>query len=398
MKLAERIKRLGTENAFTTLAKINKLRAEGKDIISFSIGEPDFDTPRNIIDKCHEALEKGMTHYTGSQGMPEFRKAVAGYISRTRGIPVLPEEVVAVPGGKPIIFHSILACVDEGDEVLYPNPGYPIYESVINFVGAKAVPYPILEDRSFSVDVDMIEKLITPKTTFMVINSPHNPTGGSIPMEDLEKIAKLCIKHDIIVLSDEIYSRLIFGGGEHASIASLPGMKERTIILDGMSKTYAMTGWRLGYGVMPVKIAEAVTQLVTNDESCTTTFVQVAGIEALEGSQKGADDMKEVFAKRREIIVEELRKVPGFTCHMPKGAFYVFPNVTEACRKLGFADAKELADKLLYEAGVAVLARTAFGRKNDDEDQEYIRLSYATSTENIMKGVARIREYISARI
>lgn len=397
MKLAERIKRLGTENAFTTLAKINKLRAEGKDIISFSIGEPDFDTPRNIIDKCHEALDKGMTHYTGSQGMPEFRKAVAGYISRTRGIPVVPEEVVAVPGGKPIIFHSILACVDEGDEVLYPNPGYPIYESVINFAGAKAVPYQILEGKGFSVDVDMIEKLITPKTTFMVINSPHNPTGGSIPMADLEKIAKLCIKHDITVLSDEIYSRLIFGG-EHASIASVPGMKERTIILDGMSKTYAMTGWRLGYGVMPLSIAEAVTQLVTNDESCTTTFVQVAGIEALEGSQKGADDMKEVFAKRREIIVEELRKVPGFTCHMPKGAFYVFPNVTEACRKLGFKDAKELADKLLYEAGVAVLARTAFGKKYDDEDQEYIRLSYATSTENIMKGVARIREYISSRM
>lgn len=397
MKLAERIKRLGTENAFTTLAKINKLRAEGKDIISFSIGEPDFDTPRNIIDKCHEALDKGMTHYTGSQGMPEFRRAVAGYISKTRGIPVLPEEVVAVPGGKPIIFHSILACVDEGDEVLYPNPGYPIYESVINFAGAKAVPYPILEEKGFSVDVDMIEKLITPKTTFMVINSPHNPTGGSIPMADLERIAKLCIKHDITVLSDEIYSRLIFGG-EHASIASVPGMKERTIILDGMSKTYAMTGWRLGYGVMPLNIAEAVTQLVTNDESCTTTFVQIAGIEALEGSQKGADDMKEVFAKRREIIVEELRKVPGFTCHMPKGAFYVFPNVTEACKKLGFKDAKELADKLLYEAGVAVLARTAFGKKYDDEHQEYIRLSYATSTENIMKGVARIREYIAARI
>ena len=397
MKLAERIKRLGTENAFTTLAKINKLRAEGKDIISFSIGEPDFDTPRNIVDKCHEALDKGMTHYTGSQGMPEFRRAVASYVSRTRGIPVVPEEVVAVPGGKPIIFHSILACVDEGDEVLYPNPGYPIYESVINFAGAKAVPYPILEEKGFSVDVDMIEKLITPKTTFMVINSPHNPTGGSIPMADLERIAKLCIKHDITVLSDEIYSRLIFNG-EHASIASVPGMKERTIILDGMSKTYAMTGWRLGYGVMPIAIAEAVTQLVTNDESCTTTFVQIAGIEALEGSQKGADDMKEVFAKRREIIVEELRKVPGFTCHMPKGAFYVFPNVTEACRKLGFKDAKELADKLLYEAGVAVLARTAFGKKYEDEEEEYIRLSYATSTENIMKGVARIREYISSRM
>ena len=397
MKLAERIKRLGTENAFTTLAKINKLRAEGKDIISFSIGEPDFDTPRNIVDKCHEALDKGMTHYTGSQGMPEFRRAVASYVSRTRGIPVVPEEVVAVPGGKPIIFHSILACVDEGDEVLYPNPGYPIYESVINFAGAKAVPYPILEEKGFSVDVDMIEKLITPKTTFMVINSPHNPTGGSIPMADLERIAKLCIKHDITVLSDEIYSRLIFNG-EHASIASVPGMKERTIILDGMSKTYAMTGWRLGYGVMPLAIAEAVTQLVTNDESCTTTFVQIAGIEALEGSQKGADDMKEVFAKRREIIVEELRKVPGFTCHMPKGAFYVFPNVTEACRKLGFKDAKELADKLLYEAGVAVLARTAFGKKYEDEEEEYIRLSYATSTENIMKGVARIREYISSRM
>lgn len=397
MKLAKRLQRLGTENAFTVLAKVNKLKAEGHDIISFSIGEPDFDTPRNIIDKCHEALDKGMTHYTASQGLLDFRKAVAEYVSKTRGISVVPEEVVAVPGGKPIIFHSLLACVDEGDEVLYPNPGYPIYESVINFVGAKGIPVPIVEDRDFSIDVDGLEKLITPKTTFMIINSPHNPTGGSIPKKDLEKIAELCVKYDITVLSDEIYSRLIFKG-EHTSIASLPGMKERTIILDGMSKTYAMTGWRLGYGVMPAKIAEAVTQLVTNDESCTATFTQVAGIEALLGSQAGADDMKAVFAKRREVIVEELRKVPGFKCHMPNGAFYVFPNVTEACRMIGCKDSKELVDKLLFEAGVSVLPRTSFGVKNIGEKEEYIRLSYATSTENIVKGVGRIREYIKSQI
>lgn len=397
MKIAKRMQRLGTENAFTVLAKVNKLRAEGHDIISFSIGEPDFDTPRNIIDKCHEALDKGMTHYTGSQGLPDFRKAVAEYISRTRGISVVPEEVVAVPGGKPIIFHSIMACVDEGDEVLYPNPGYPIYESVINFVGAKAVPVPILEEKDFSLDVDNLEKLITPKTTFMIINSPQNPTGGSIPKADLQKIAQLCIKHDITVLSDEIYSRLIFNG-EHNSIASVPGMKERTIILDGMSKTYAMTGWRLGYGVMPVKIAEAVTQLVTNDESCTATFTQAAGIEALLGSQAGADEMKAVFAKRRELIVNELRKVPGFKCHMPSGAFYVFPNVTEACRMAKCKDSRELVDRLLLEAGVSVLPRTSFGVKNVGEKEEYIRLSYATSTENIMNGVARIRDFMKSLV
>ena len=318
MKLAKRLQNLGTENAFTTLAKINKLKAEGKEIIVFSIGEPDFDTPRNIIDAAHKALDSGMTHYTPSQGYMDFRKAIAEYISKTRQISVVPEEVVVVPGGKPIIFHSILACVDEGDEVLCPSPGYPIYESVINFVGAKAVHVPILESKNFSIDVDSLEKLITPKTTFMVINSPHNPTGGSIPRKDLERIAELCIKHDITVLSDEIYSRLIFDG-EHSSIASIPGMKERTIILDGMSKTYAMTGWRLGYGVMPAKIAEAVTQLVTNDESCTATFTQVAGIEALMGSQKGADDMKETFRKRRDIIVEELRKVGLQMPHAGRG-------------------------------------------------------------------------------
>lgn len=395
MKLAKRLENLGTENAFTTLAKINKLKSEGKEIIVFSIGEPDFDTPRNIIDAAHKALDNGMTHYTASQGLMDFRKAIAQYISKTRNISVVPEEVVVVPGGKPIIFHSILACVDPGDEVLCPSPGYPIYESVINFVGARAVHVPILESKNFSVDVDALEKLITPKTTFMVINSPHNPTGGSIPKKDLERIAELCVKHDITVLSDEIYSRLIFDG-EHNSIASLPGMKERTIILDGMSKTYAMTGWRLGYGVMPVKIAEAVTQLVTNDESCTATFTQIAGIEALLGSQKGADDMKETFRKRRGIIVEELRKVPGFTCHMPAGAFYVFPNVTKACKMTGCSGAKELADRLLYEAGVAVLPRTSFGSKDPDEKEEYIRLSYATTTENILKGVAKIADFIRA--
>jgi len=397
LKLAKRLERLGTENAFVTLAKVNKLREEGKDIIAFSIGEPDFDTPRNIIDKCHEALDKGMTHYTPSAGMLDFRKSIAKYISNTRGIEVSPDEVVVVPGGKPIIFYSIMACVDEGDEVLYPNPGYPIYESVINFVGAKAVPVPIEESKGFSIDVDKLEKLITPKTTFMVINSPHNPTGGSIPRKDLEKIAELCIKHDITVLSDEIYSRLKFNG-KHESIASIPGMKERTIILDGMSKTYAMTGWRLGYGVMPKRVAEAVAQLVTNDASCTATFTQLAGKEALEGPQDGADHMKKVFAERREIIVSELNKVPGFKCHVPDGAFYVFPNVTEACKLLGCKDSRELADKLLYEAGVAVLPRTAFGVKNADEKEEYIRLSYATSTENIVKGIARIIDYVKARI
>ncbi|MCR4426778.1 MAG: pyridoxal phosphate-dependent aminotransferase [Firmicutes bacterium] len=393
MKLAERVGRLGTESAFSVLATVNELRARGRDIITFAIGEPDFDTPENIKDRCKQALDEGYTHYSPSFGILALREAIAAYISRTRGIPADPGEVVVTPGAKPIIFHSLLACVDPGDEVIYPNPGFPIYESMINFVGARPVPIFLDERNGFSFDVDRLRRLISPRTTFMIINSPENPTGGVLSRQDLESIAELAIEHDITVLSDEVYSRLVYDA-PFESIASIPGMKERTIILDGFSKTYAMTGWRLGYGVMRPELASAVTRLVTNSESCTATFTQVAGVEALTGSQGRANEMREEFLARRNLIVSELNSIPGFRCLTPGGAFYVYPNVTEACKMLGCADSSEFQSRLLHEAGVAVLPRSAFGCRVEGETDEYVRFSYATSRENIIEGARRIREYI----
>jgi aspartate aminotransferase len=393
VRLAERMSRLGTETAFEVLAEVKQLEAQGRQIISFAIGEPDFDTPDNVKQAGIEAINSNETHYGPSAGIMPLREAIASYIGSTRGISVRPEEVVVTPGAKPIIFHSILALVDPGDEVIYPNPGFPIYESVINFVGGVPVPMPLLEERDFRFDIDHLRSVVNEKTKLLILNSPQNPTGGVLTKEDLAAVAELAMKYDFMVLSDEVYSRLVFDGEFH-SIASIPGMKERTIILDGFSKTYAMTGWRLGYGVMPEELAVHVARIETNCESCTATFTQIAGVEALTGPQDASAAMAAEFKRRRDFIVAGLNDIEGISCRTPGGAFYAFPNVTEAVRKLGLKDANELARKLLYEGNVAVLGRTCFGTRNVGENEEYVRLSYATSMENIKEGLARIKAVI----
>ncbi|MER3468852.1 MAG: aspartate aminotransferase [Thermoflexus sp.] len=380
MRLAQRMSRLGTETAFEVLARAKALEAQGREIIHLEIGEPDFDTPAHIKAAAVRALEEGYTHYTPAAGIPALRQAIADYIRRTRGIPVGPENVVVVPGGKPIMFFAILALVEEGDEVIYPNPGFPIYESMIRFVGARPVPLRLRMENEFRVDVEELAALITPRTRMLILNSPANPTGGVLTREDLAAIAELCLRHDLVVLSDEIYSRILYEG-EHISIASFPGMLERTIILDGFSKTYAMTGWRLGYGVMPEPLAEAVTRLMINSNSCTAAFTQMAGIAALTGPQDDVDRMVAAFRERREVIVEGLNRIPGFRCLKPKGAFYAFPNIEGT----GMSS-RQLAAYLLEEAGVAVLSGTAFGEYGEG----FLRLSFANSVENIRRALERI--------
>jgi aspartate/methionine/tyrosine aminotransferase len=379
--LADRMAVLGTETAFEVLARAKALERQGKNIIHLEIGEPDFDTPQNIKEAAVKALYAGYTHYVPAAGIPELREAIAEYISKTREIQVDPEEVVVTPGAKPIIFFTILACVNPGEEVLYPNPGFPIYESVIKFVGAKPVPIPLKEENDFRIDHEYVKEKITEKTKMIILNSPENPTGGVLTRDDLKLIAD-CIaeRDDLIVLSDEIYSRIIYEGS-HESIASLPGMKEKTVILDGFSKTYAMTGWRLGYGVMRKDLAEKITQLMINSNSCTCAFIQMAGIEALKGPQDSVDRMVAEFRKRREIIVEGLNRIKGVTCKKPKGAFYVFPNITGTGMR-----SKELSDYLLNEVGVAVLPGTSFGRYGEG----YLRISFANSAENIKEALRRI--------
>lgn len=378
MKLADRMSRLGTETAFEVLARAKQLEAQGKEIVHLEIGEPDFDTPRNITDAAIKALNEGWTHYNPSAGLPDMRETIAQYISKTRNIKVNPAQVVVTPGAKPIMFFSILALVNEGDEVIYPNPGFPIYESVIEFVGAKAVPIQLREENDFRLDTDELKKLVTQKTKLIVINSPQNPTGGILTVDDLKAIADIALSQDIMVLADEIYSRIIYEG-EHHSISTFPGMQERTILLDGFSKTYAMTGWRLGYGVMREDLAALIAKLQTNSNSCTASFTQRAGIEALTGSQDEVARMDAEFKKRRDVIVAGLNAIPRISCKTPKGAFYVFPNV----KKIGW-EAKKLADYILNEGGVAALAGTSFGKFGEG----YIRLSYANSIENIKKGLS----------
>jgi len=347
--------RLGTETAFEVLVKAKALEAQGRDIIHLEIGEPDFDTPSNIIEAGCDALRKGFTHYGPSAGMMELREVIAQHVSKTRRVNVTPDEVVVVPGGKPIIFFSILALAEDRDEIIYPNPGFPIYESMINYVGAKAVPIRLREDLDFRVDLDELAGLINDRTKLIILNSPQNPTGGVLEKKDIEAVASVIGDRNIMVLSDEIYSRLIFEG-EHHSIMSLEGMKERTILLDGFSKTYAMTGWRMGYGVMRVDLATHISRLMTNSSSCTASFSQVAGIEALRGPQESVDHMRDEFKKRRDVMVAGLNKIKGFSCQLPHGAFYVFPNITATG-----CPSKKLADALLDDAGVAALSGTAFG-------------------------------------
>jgi aspartate aminotransferase len=385
MKLAQRMSHLGTETAFEVLARAKQLEKEGKEIVHLEIGEPDFNTPQNITEAAIEALKEGYTHYGPSAGLPELREVIARYISDTRKILVDPEEVVVTPGGKPIMFFSILALVDEGDEVIYPNPGFPIYESVIEFLGANPVPIMLREENDFRLDVTELKQLVTSKTKLIIINSPQNPTGGILTLEDLKAIADIAISNNIYILSDEIYSRIIYEG-KHHSIASLPDMKERTIILDGLSKTYAMTGWRIGYGVMNKNLAPHIARLMTNSNSCTASFTQRASIEAIAGDQSEVDKMVKEFKRRRDVIVKGLCDIPKLSCPTPKGAFYVFPNV----KKIGW-DTKKLADAILAEAGVAVLSGTAFGKFGEG----YLRISYANSVENINKALERIRKFLA---
>jgi aspartate/methionine/tyrosine aminotransferase len=372
---------LGTETAFEVLAKAKALEKQGRDIVHLEIGEPDFDTPANIKEAAVKALHAGYTHYVPAAGIQELRETIAEYTSETRNVDVDPEEVVVTPGAKPIMFFGILALVNPGEEVLNLNPGFPIYESVINFVGAKQILIPLKEENDFRFDPEYVKKKITKKTKIIVLNSPENPTGGVLTREDLKVVADcLADRDDVFVISDEVYSRMLYEG-EHESIISLPGMKKKTILLDGFSKTYAMTGWRLGYGVMRKDIAQKMTQLMINSNSCTCAFVQMAGIEALKGPQDEAEKMVAEFKKRREVIVSGLNNIKGITCRKPRGAFYVFPNIT----RTGM-DCRKLSDYLLNKAGVAVLSGTAFGQYGEG----YLRLSFANSVENINKALERM--------
>jgi len=382
MKLAERMSRLGTESAFDVLARARALEAQGKDIIHLEIGEPDFPTPRHVVEAGKRALDEGWTKYGPTPGFPELRDTIAAYISRTRGIAVDRDNVCVVPGGKPIMYFSMMAVVEPGDEVIYPDPGFPIYESVIRFLGATPVPIPLREERGFAFDLDTLRQRLSAKTKMVVLNSPANPTGGVLSRDDLADIARLLRDRDLIVLSDEIYSRIWY---EHEPISITtvdPGIVEKTIILDGFSKTYSMTGWRLGYGVMPKWLAAAVNLLTVNSNSCTASFSQRAGIAAIEGPQDCVAAMVAEFRKRRDAIVKGLNDIPGFRCTLPAGAFYAFPNVTGTGKS-----SKELADLLLTEAGVACLNGTAFGQHGDG----FLRFSYANSLEHILEAIERIK-------
>ncbi len=380
--------RLGTEGAFDVLVRARELEARGKEIIHLEIGEPDFPTAPHIVEAATRALRDGWTHYGPSAGLAELRGAVAEDAGRRRGIPVDPAEVVITPGAKPILFFTILALVEPDDEVLYPNPGFPIYESMIRFVGGHAIPYALPEERDFDVDVDEILKKITDRTRLVILNSPHNPTGGVMGRDQVARLARGLEGREVLVLSDEIYSRLIYEG-EPTSLAQFPAMKDRTIILDGFSKTYAMTGWRLGYGVMRPDLAREVALLMTNANSCTASFTQMAGVEALRGDQSGVDRMREEFRRRRGVIVEGLNGIRGFRCRQPRGAFYAFPNITGTGR-----NSRSLADALLNEAGVACLAGTAFGSSGEG----YLRFSFANSVENIRKALERIESWTKKEV
>jgi len=380
--------RLGTETAFEVLNRARALEKQGKEIVHLEIGEPDFDTPANIVEAGIDALHMGWTHYGPAAGLPDLRQEIADYISRTRQVPISSQEVVVVPGGKPIIFFTILALIDDGDEVIYPNPGFPIYESMIDYVGGRAVAIPLREERDFALDVKELASLITDRTKLIILNSPHNPTGGVLTKRDILEIAEAIGDRNIMILSDEIYSRLIYEG-EHFSIMSVPGFKERTILLDGFSKTYAMTGWRMGYGVMRPDLAAQIARLNTNSNSCTASFTQVAGIAALRGDQSSVDKMSAEFKRRRDAFVAGLNKIKGFSCRIPKGAFYVFPNIT----KTGWPS-KKLADALLEQAGVAALSGTAFGKYGEG----YLRFSVANSLENLNTALEKIEEWVGKNL
>ncbi len=373
--------RLGTESAFEVLARAKALERAGRQIVHLEIGEPDFDTPAHIKDAAKQALDAGATHYGPSAGLPELREAIAKHIGETRGVPVAPEEVVVTPGAKPIMFFTILALVGHGDEVIHPNPGFPIYESVVNFVGGVPVPIPLREESGFGFDMELFERRVSPKTKLIIINSPENPTGGVLERSQIERIATIAAERRIPVLADEIYRQFLYEG-EFVSILGFPGMRDLTILLDGFSKSYAMTGWRLGYGVMPPALAEQVTRLMVNSASCTASFVQLAGIAALQGDQTPVARMVAEFKRRRDVIVDGLNALPGVSCSRPRGAFYVFPNVTATGRS-----SDEVAERLLNEAGVAALSGAAFGAHGEG----YLRFSYANSEANLRLALERMR-------
>src|SRR4030067_1821680 len=385
MKLAQRRSLLGTETAFEVLDRARRLEAGGKSIIHLEIGEPDFNTPSNIISAACRALHDGYTHYGPAAGLPELREIIAERVSQTKKKKIKPSNWVVTPGAKPIMFFAVLALIEKGDEVIYPNPGFPIYASIIDFIGAKAVPIKLREENQFRMDVGELRKLVNKKTKLLFLNSPHNPTGSVLSYEDLKQIAEIVLKHkQLFVLSDEIYGRVLYDGIAH-SPASFPGMPEKTIILDGFSKAYAMTGWRLGYGVMPEKLATAMARLMINSNSCTATFSQRAALEAMSGPQEEVEKMVAEFRRRRDVIVQELNSIPKLSCQIPRGAFYVFPNI----KKTGWKS-KKFADYLLEEAGVAVLSGTSFGKYGEG----FVRISYANSLENIKEGLNRIRKAV----
>jgi aspartate aminotransferase len=382
LRLSERMYRLGTETAFEVAARARALEAQGKPIIHLEIGEPDFDTPKNVREAAKEALDEGYTHYTGATGIPELRKAIADYAGKNRGLQFDPENVVVTPGAKPIMFYTMMALLEPGDEVIYPNPGFPIYESMINFLGGVAVPLQLSERRDFRVNLEELEQRISSKTRLIILNSPHNPTGGVLTYDDLKQIADLAVKHDLVVLADEIYSEIIYEG-QHHSILSFPGMMERTILLDGFSKTFAMTGWRMGYGIFPGEWIPHISRLIINSVSCTSAFSQRAAVEALTGPRTEIDAMLEAFSRRRDLVYNGVNKIPGLRCNKPEGAFYSFPNITDT----GLTS-REYADYLLREADVAVLPGTAFGEYGEG----YVRISFANSEANLTEALKRIRK------
>ncbi len=383
MKLAARMGRLGTETAFEVLARTRALEAQGRHVVHLEIGEPDFDTPANVVRAAQEALGRGETHYGPSAGLLALREAIAEDSSRRRGVPVAPDQVVVYPGAKPVMFFMFLALLEEGDEAIYPNPGFPIYESMIHYAGARAVPLPLRPENQFRADVAELAALVTPRTKIIVLNSPQNPTGSMLASADLQAIGRLAAERGIWILADEIYSRILHGA-RHDTVLRY-GDPARIVLLDGFSKTYAMTGWRLGYGIMPAEFAVHMARLQTNATSCTASFTQHAGIEALRGPQEAVDRMVAEFRRRRDVIVAGLNALEGVSCVEPQGAFYVFPDI----RGTGFTS-KELATRLLDEAGVACLSGTAFGRHGDG----FLRFSYANSVENIGEALTRIATFL----
>ena len=383
--LASRQDRLGTETAFLTLARARKLEAQGRHIVHLEIGEPDFDTPEHIKDAAKKALDDGFTHYGPSPGEMPAREAIAAHQTERQGYDIAPDRIIVTPGGKPVMFFSILALIEEGDEVIYPNPGFPIYESMINYAGGTAVPIPLEERFDFSLDVDRLESLVTDNTKLLIVNSPNNPCGSVISDGDIERIARIAVENDLVVLSDEIYKDMYYSGS-HTSITEFDGLVERTIILDGFSKSYAMTGWRLGYGVFPEFMMDAVTKLMTNSVSCTSVAIQMAGIAALQGPQDSVSEMMTEFRIRRDLVVDGMNNLPGVTCRTPGGAFYAFPNISGTG-----LDSRTFADRAMDEAGVALLSGTAFGEYGDG----YIRISFANSQDNLHLAIDRLGEMLS---